>query len=406
MAEPSFVIVGAGLAGLRAAETVRAEGFAGRVVLIGDEPHLPYDRPPLSKGVLDGSRSPDSTRLRDESFYVDNDIDVVVGRRVAALRPHEGTVELADGTIVAATKVLLATGGRPRTLAVRGADLPGVRLLRTLDDAVAVASELDPGAAVVVIGAGFIGAEVAASARTIGCEVTMLEAAPIPLGRALGPDIAERYGAHHRARGVNLRCAIGVDAIEGTRRVQAVTTTDGVRYPAEVVVVGIGIVPNTELADAAGITLGNGIVVDETCRTSNPAVFAAGDVADFHSTVVDRRVRRESWQNALDQGAAAAMSMLGKGSRYCETPWFWTDQYDLKLQMAGTPEPTDDVVWRGDPDSGEFCAFYLRDGILTGAVGINRPKDVRAALALIMAHKAVPAELLADPSIDLRKATR
>ncbi|SFQ28782.1 3-phenylpropionate/trans-cinnamate dioxygenase ferredoxin reductase subunit [Actinomadura madurae] len=403
---PTYVIVGAGLAGMRAAETLRQEGFDGRLVLIGDEPHLPYDRPPLSKGVLDGSREAESTRLRDESFYVDNAIEVVSGRPVTALRPRLAAVELGDGAVLPADKVLLATGAGPRPLNVPGADLPGVAYLRTLDDALALAGELRAGAAVVVIGAGFVGAEVAASARSLGCDVTMLETAPVPLGRVLGPDIARRFTALHLAHGVNLRCAVGVEAIEGAQHVQAVTTTDGVSHPADVVVVGIGALPNSDLAAQAGITVDDGVIVDELCRTGNPHVFAAGDVARFWSPVADRRVRRENWQNAIDQGAAAAMSMLGKGSAYRESPWFWSDQYDLKLHMAGAPEPTDDVVWRGDPSGADFCAFYVRDGVLTGAVGVNRPKDVRAALTAITARLTVPPEILADPAIDLRKATR
>jgi len=406
MTEPTFVIVGASLAGLRAAEALRTEGFAGRVVLIGEEPHLPYDRPPLSKGVLDGSQSAASTFLRDESFYAEHQIDVVLGQRATALRPSEGAVELADGSTITAEKVLLTTGGRARRLAVPGADLAGVHELRTLDDALAVGEAFRAGARVVVIGAGFIGAEVAASARTVGCEVTMLEVADVPLGRVLGRDICERYAAHHRRLGVDLRTGIGIDSIEGIGHVHAVVTADGVRHLADVVVVGVGIVPNVELAADAGIRVDNGITVDELSRTSNPNVFAAGDVTNFHSTFLDRRVRRENWQNATDQGAAAAAAMLGRGKPYREAPWFWSDQYDLKLQMAGNPEPTDDVIWRGTLDSTNFCAFYVRDGVLVGAVGVNRPKDMRAALELVVARRMVPEALLADASIDLRKAMR
>lgn len=406
MSRRSVVIVGASLAGVRAAESLRHEGFSGRIVLVGDEVALPYDRPPLSKAVLEGSRPASSTLLRTESFYVEHEIELVLGTRVVRLLPDRASVELADGRTFVGNRVLLTTGARPRPLDVPGADLAGVHVLRTLDDAAALAGDLHPGARVVVIGAGFIGAEVAATARVLGCEVTMLERDSLPMGRVLGPQLGEYYAALHRAHGVEARYGVGVDVIEGRERVCAVRTADGIRYEADVVVVGVGSLPNVELAADAGLRVANGIVVDEMCRTSNPGVFAAGDVANFWSSVVGGRVRRESWQNAHDQGGAAAVAMLGRPAPYRESPWFWSDQYDHRMHWAGTPAATDELVWRGSVEDDGFCVFFRRDGVLTGAVGINRPKDVRAALALIVTHREVAADLLADPGVDLRKALR
>jgi 3-phenylpropionate/trans-cinnamate dioxygenase ferredoxin reductase subunit len=403
MHEQTFAIIGASLAGVRAAETLRSEGFEGRVILIGDERHLPYDRPPLSKKVLTGETTPESTTLRDATFYDGNQIELVLGSGAVALRPASREIELANGTKVVADKVLLATGGRASRLNVPGSDLDGVHVLRSMDDAVTVSAALKMGPSVVVIGAGFIGAEVAASARQVGCDVTMIESAPIPLSRVLGPEIGERYAAEHRRHGVHLFTGLGVDHIAGQGRVRSVVATDGTEFPADLVVVGVGIQPNVELAAGIGLMVDNGIVVDELCATANPAVFAAGDVANHPSLALGRRVRHEQWQHASDHGAAAAKSMLGKGEPYGGVLWFWSDQYNLNLQMAGHPDPGDHIVWRGDLDSENFCAFYLSDGQLTGAVGVNRPKDVRAVMMLMAAGLSLSPEQLADPSVDIRK---
>ncbi len=406
MDEPTFVIVGASLAGLRAAETLRTEGFDGRVVLVGEEPHLPYDRPPLSKGILDRSAVPASIRFREAAYFDEQRIELVLGRRAVAIRRADATVDLDDGTSLRADRVLIATGGRGRELPIPTAHLSGVHQLRSLDDAMAIRDALVPGATVVVIGGGFIGAEVAASARTVGCDVTIIELADVPLARALARDMSLRFADEHRAAGVTLCTGVGVSAIEGVDHVTAVVDSTGVHHRADVVVVGIGLVPNVELAAEAGLAVDNGVVVDEHCATSNPAVFAAGDVANFHSSALGRRVRRENWQNAADQGAAAALGMLDRATPYCESPWFWSDQYDLRLHLCGRSDGADQVVWRGDLASASACAFYLRDGVLIGAAGINRPKDVRAALSLVVGGRSVPADVLADESIDLRKAFR
>ena len=406
MSQRCFVVVGASLAGLRAAETLREQGFDGRIVLIGEEPHLPYDRPPLSKSILDGSQQPETLRFRDQQFYDDQNIELMLGYRAIKLRAAEGSVELDDGASIRADRVLLATGGRGRELPIATAHLRNVHQLRTLSDALSIRESLTPGASIVVIGAGFIGAEVAASARTCGCEVTMIELADLPLSRAVEHDMCVRIAQAHRTAGVSLRTGTGVTTIEGVDRVTAVIDSKGIRHDADAVVVGIGIVPNVELAADAGLIVDNGIVVDQLCTTSNPAVFAAGDVANFHSTTLNRRVRRENWQNATDQGASAALGMLGRGVPYRETPWFWSDQYDLKLHIAGHTEGADRVVWRGQLSSNSSCAFFLRNGMLIGAAGINRPKEVRAALQYVLDERAISASVLADESIDLRRAFR
>ncbi|WP_067452156.1 NAD(P)/FAD-dependent oxidoreductase [Actinomadura macra] len=405
----THVIVGAGLAGGRAAGTLREEGFDGRVILIDAEPHPPYERPPLSKELILGTKEPADARLFPEPFYQDNDIELLLGADVARLVPEERRVELADGASVPADKVLLTTGSRPRPLPVPGADLEGVHHLRTLDDAQAIRAALQDGAALVVVGGGFIGAELASSARALGNRVTMVELDHLPMRRVLGDDIAELLTRHHRERGVRVITQAGVERFEGGgtpgRRVRRVVTTDGQSIPADLVVVGVGVLPNDELAARSGLAVGDGVLVDEYCATSHPDVYAAGDVARHPNPVLGGPVRLEHFQNAQNQGMAAARSMLGKGEPYAQVPWFWSDQYELNIQMSGHPRPTDTVVWRGEPDDMRFTACYLRDGVLVAAIGVNRPRDVRAATGLIAARARPDENLLADTSVDIRRTT-
>jgi len=328
---------------------------------------------------------------------------------VVQVLPGERAVELAGGERLKADKVLLCTGGGVRRLDVPGAKLGGVHYLRDIDDAAAVRARLTEGASVVVVGAGFIGAEVAACARQSGCDVTVIEVADVPLWRVLGRELGELYARAHRERGVDLRTGVGVDRIEGDSCARAVVSTDGDVIEADVVVVGVGIEPATELAERAGIKTGNGILVDELCQTSLDGVYAAGDVANHPNPILGERVRLEHWQNAQNQGVAAARSMLGGTEAFAEVPWFWSDQYDLNLQMAGHPRATDSVVWRGERDALDFSAFYLRDGVLVGIVAVsgsraaNRGREVRAAMKLIERRATVDAADLADESVDLRK---
>lgn len=399
---PAFVVVGANLAGGRAVETLRAEGFDGRIVLIGAEPHRPYERPPLSKEVLRGEQVPAKAFLRDESWYAENGIEVRLGVRVTALDAAAKTLTLEDGERVAFDKCLLATGGRPRRLRVPGAELDGVFTLRTIEDALAIREHLAPAVPVVVIGAGFIGAEVAASATQMGCRVTVLEIADVPLGRALGPELGNIYAEILREHGIDLRTGVGVARIEGDTHARRVIASDGAALDAGAVIVGVGIDPEISLAEAAGLEVADGIVVDERCRTSAPDVFAAGDVANHPNPILGERIRVEHWQNAQNQGAAAARSMLGREEPFAEVPWFWSDQFDLNIQMAGHPISWDRIAFRGDIGSRSFSAFYLRAGAVAAVLGVNRFKDVRAGRALVAARTAVAAESLADEGIDLK----
>lgn len=405
----TYAIVGGGLAGTRAAEALRGAGFGGRIVLIGAEPDLPYDRPPLSKDVLTGAMTPEQTVLRPADAWAADEIELLLGTRVDRLLPAERRLLLTEGggrsSSLDVDKVLFATGGRARRLDVPGADNEGVYYFRTLADALAVRGRLRPDAPVVVVGAGFIGAEVAACARQAGCRVTVLEVADVPLRRVLGAEMGARYARYHRERGVDLRLGVGVERIEGDGRVRAVVATDGSRIEAACVIVGIGIEPELEVAAEAGVATGDGIIVDEHCRTSVENVYAAGDVACAPNPFLGGRVRLEHWQNAQNQGVAAGRSMAGAGEPYGEVPWFWSDQFDLRLQLAGHISPDHQVVYRGDPESTAFCAFYHRDGVLHGALGINRPREVRAAMRLIAKGARVDVRELAEEGRDLRKLT-
>jgi 3-phenylpropionate/trans-cinnamate dioxygenase ferredoxin reductase subunit len=396
LTKSTFILLGGGLASATAASTLRAEGFDGRVIIVGDENHVPYSRPPLSKDVLRGEKSPERTWLRPRAWYANKDIELQLGVRAVAVDPRAHRVELAGGTRLAYDKLLVATGGIPRNLDIPGTDLPGVFYLRRLDDALALRERLIPAAQVVVIGAGFIGAEVAASARTLGCKVTMLEIAAIPLGRALGPSVGQVYADLHREHGVELCTGVGVERIEGHGHAQRVVTTDGRVHEASVVVIGVGLLPDLDLARRSGFATGNGVVVDEYCQTSVDDVFAAGDIAYHPNQFLGRRIRIEHWQNAQHQGTAAARNMLGQQKPFREVPWVWSDQYEHNLQIVGLPGPTERVVVRGDAATRNFSAFFVRDGRLAAALAVNRPEDVRVARLMIQHGTEVTEAQLGD----------
>lgn len=402
----TLVVIGANLAGGRAVETLRQEGFDGRVVLVGDEPDRPYERPPLSKQVLRSEAEPSSVFLREESWYAEHDVDLALGRRAVRLDPEVRRIVLDDGEELGYDSCLLATGGRPRILEVPGAGLDGVRYLRTLADATALAAALREQPRVVVIGAGFIGAEVAASARAAGCPTTMLELLDLPLVRVLGEQVGRVYAEIHADHGVELRLGEGVERFDGDGRVEAVVGASGRVYPADLVVVGVGMVPNVELAERAGAEVADGIVVDDRCRTSLPGVFAAGDVARRPDAYSGGSIRVEHFQNAANQGPAAARNMLGRDEAFQEVPWFWSDQYDVNLQMAGHPPADGQRVVRGDIAAREFVCFTLAGGRVASAVGLNAGRDIAVARRLIERGVAVDAQTLADPGVNLRDLLR
>jgi NADPH-dependent 2,4-dienoyl-CoA reductase/sulfur reductase-like enzyme len=402
---PRFVVIGAGHAGGRAAEAMRALGFSGHILLIGDEPHLPYERPPLSKELLQGK--PEMFQLmRPEAFWREKQIECRLGVRATAIDPAARTVTLADGTREPYDKLLLTTGGAVRRLAVPGADLGNVRYLRTLDDSRAIDAALAPGRKVVVIGGGFIGLEVAASARLRGCEVTVIELADRLMARGTLPEISATFLALHRERGVDVRLNTGVARLEGAGAVERVVTSGGEAIAADLVVVGVGIVPDTALAETAGIRCANGIVVDEFCRTSAPDIFAAGDVTSHFNPIYGRHIRLESWQNAQNQAIAAARVMCGQETPYAELPWMWSDQFDAKLEIAGIPERWSEVVFRGDITGRDFMIFLLEAGRVVGAMSVNQPRDMRFARRLLQTGKTIDAAALADPAVSMRELAR
>ncbi|WJJ14362.1 FAD-dependent oxidoreductase (plasmid) [Prescottella equi] len=398
----TYAVVGASLAGARAVETLRKDGFAGRVVLIGAEHHLPYDRPPLSKEVMLGRRSPGELLIHPANFYSDNDVDLMLGVRATGIDTHGRRIELASGRAVAADKVLLCTGTTPRRPAIPGLHLEGVHFLRTVEDSLAIRDALACGISLVIIGGGLIGIELAASARALGNEVTVLERESGLMRRVLGARIGDRLSRMHSEQGIRIYTDTEVDRIAGDRRVRRVHTSRGAVIDADVVVVGVGVLPATEVAEHSGIAIDNGIRVNEFCETTVSGVYAAGDVANQPLDAGEARIRLEHWQNAQNQGIAAARSMLGLREPFRDVPWFWSDQGETNIQAAGHLSPDDDIVWRGDPESLEFTAFHLRDSVLTGVVGVNRRRDVRMTMGLIDKKIRPEPSLLADPTVDLR----
>ncbi|WP_372664721.1 NAD(P)/FAD-dependent oxidoreductase [Amycolatopsis kentuckyensis] len=394
----AFVIVGAGLTGAKAAETLRAEGFAGRVVLVGAEPDLPYERPPLSKGYLLGQDDRASVFVHDEKWYADQGIEVLTGRRVTALDRAAREIELADGERLGYTKLLLATGASPRRLRVPGNDLEGVHYLRRLAHADRLRDALAAGGRVVVAGAGWIGLETAAAARTYGCEVTVVEPSPSPLHATLGPELGAFFAGLHRRHGVDLRLGTGVTGFAGDTSVTAVRTEAG-EIPADVVVVGIGARPETQLAEEAGLAVDDGVCVDASLRTEDPDVFAAGDVASAWHPRYDRRVRVEHWAAATNGGPAAALSMLGREVVYDDLPYFFSDQYDVGMEFTGwfPPGGYDRVVTRGTDEA--FHAFWLAGGRVVAGLHVNQWDDgLDAVRELIRSGRTVDPDLLADPA--------
>jgi 3-phenylpropionate/trans-cinnamate dioxygenase ferredoxin reductase subunit len=395
-----IVIIGAGQAGVQAAATLRFEGFGGTLTLIGDESFPPYQRPPLSKAYLAGDFARERLFLKPDSFYADTACDLRLN--VAATSIDRGTksVRLSDGTTLAYDLLLLATGARVRKVAVPGADLAGVYYLRGIDDVDGLRPHFTAGARLAVVGGGYIGLEVAAVAVKHGLEVTVVEAAERVLVRAASPQLSAFYEQEHRAHGVTFQLGAMAEAFEGTARVEAVKTNRD-RVRADFVLAGVGIVPNCELALQAGLACDNGIMVDEFAATSDPDIFAAGDCTS-HPGFAGGRVRLESVQNAIDQAKHAVLAMLGQPAPYREVPWFWSDQYDLKLQIAGLARAGDATVQRGDPRTRKFSVFHLRDGVVAAVEAVNAAPDYIVGRKLIAARARISPERLADVAVPVK----
>jgi 3-phenylpropionate/trans-cinnamate dioxygenase ferredoxin reductase component len=396
-----LVIVGGGQAAAQAVQSLRQQNFAGAITLLADEPYPPYQRPPLSKKYLAGELTRERLLLRPAAFYAEKGVTLEQNARVEEVDAAGRHLRLRDGRTLAYDRLLLATGSRVRTLDVPGATLPGVHYLRTIADVDGITASLAPGARFVLVGAGYIGLEVAAVMRQRGFDVTVLEAFDRVMARAVSVEVSSFYEAVHRAAGVVIHCGAAVKALHGTARVSAVETADGRSFACDAVIVGIGIVPNVELAGAAGLECNNGIVVDEFARTADPHIVAAGDCTNHPLPLVDRRVRLESVPNAIHQAKIAAATLVGAPVAYSEVPWFWSDQYDLKLQIAGLSTGYDEVVLRGDPTTRSFAAFYLRAGQLLAVDAINSPKEFIAAKKLVASRARIAPDVLRDASVDL-----
>lgn len=397
-----FAIIGAGQSGGWTAKTLRDEGFEGRIILFGDEPYPPYERPPLSKEVLLGDQPLESTYLWPDDSYDEWNVELRLDTRVASISPADHSLTLENGETIPYDRLMIATGGRARPLPVAGADLDGVHYLRAISDTVAIREGIAQGSRIFVVGGGWIGLEVAAAARKQGVEVTLVEALDQLCGRALTPEFAARLLKIHLDHGVDIRLNTSIDHFEGDGNLARAVLSDGETIDCATAVIGIGLIANTELADAAGLETDNGIVVDDKGRTSDPDIFAAGDVTNHPNALLGRRIRLESWENAQNQAIAAAKSMLDKGEAYNEVPWFWSDQYDVNIQLVGLPEDCDQTVLRGDADAHEFIEFYLKNGCVEGAAAMNNARDLRFTKRLIQAQKAVDPAQLADPAIKLQ----
>jgi 3-phenylpropionate/trans-cinnamate dioxygenase ferredoxin reductase subunit len=396
---PAVVVVGAGLAAAKAVESMRAQGFAGAITIVGDEPERPYERPALSKDYLQGRSSVDDLFVHPHDWYREHDVETRFADAAVSIDRAADAVTLDSGAVLPYDRLLLATGSRPRRLDVPGADLAGVLSLRRIGDSDRLREAFGATSRVAIVGAGWIGLETAAAARAAGLEVTVLETAPLPLARVLGDELATYFADLHRRHGVDLRTSVSVAELLGSDGHVTGVRLGDTEVVADRVVVGVGVVPNTELASAAGLEVDNGIVVDQHLRTSDPSIFAAGDVANAHNTTLGRRLRVEHWDNAVRQGTLAGRTMLDQDGAYDWQPYFYTDQYDLGMEYVGAASPDDTVAIRGDRDGGELIAFWLEGDRLTAGMNVNVwdvSDDIRALLG-----RSVDVARLTDPQIPL-----
>lgn len=403
MSNEHCVIVGGSHAAASLAAALRSEGWEGAISIIGDEPHLPYHRPPLSKAYFCGEKSDAEILIRPETFYQQNNIDLVLGSRVEDIDTEAKTVTLHDGATISYTKLALTTGAKVRKIPIPGSDLKGVYYLRDLGDVDQIKKYVVTGKRAVIVGGGYIGLETAASLRKLGMEVTVLEALPRVLQRVTAPEVSAFYTRVHREEGVDLRTEVAIEGIVGDGKVGAVKLADGTEIDCNLVVVGVGVIPETELAEKAGLKIDNGIVVNEHAVTSNPDIVAAGDCTQHYNPIYQTHLRLESVQNATDQAKIAAKSLCGKPLVYNALPWFWSDQYDLKLQIAGLSQGFDQVVVRGDTESGRsFAAFYYKAGRLIAVDAVNRPKEFMMTKRALTEGKNADPALVRDESVDVK----
>lgn len=398
----TLIIAGAGHAAGQVVATLKQRQFAGRIVLVGDEPYLPYQRPPLSKKYLAGELPAERLHFKPASFYEADNIELRLETRIESLDRSRRLVTTEDGRSLEYDRAILALGSRARRLPVAGSELQGIHYLRNIADVDAIRAELAPGKSVVIVGAGYIGLEVAAVCTQLGLEVTVIEMADRVMSRVVSPGVSDFFESLHRQRGVDLRLDTGLEAFVGESRVDAVVTGNGDRIDADLVIVGVGIVPNTEIAGAAGLAVDNGIVVDDRCRTADERIYAVGDCTSHPNGIYGRSVRLESVHNALEQAKTAASNVCGHEARYSQVPWFWSDQYEVKLQIAGLSEGYDQVILRGDPAGGSFACFYLLDRRLIAVDAINSPHEFMQAKNLISERARPDPGQLADPDIQLR----
>lgn len=400
----TILIIGGGQAGAQGVDTLRREGFGGRLVLIGDEPELPYQRPPLSKKYLSGELPVDRLLFRHRTFYEQHHAELLLGASAAKLDASTRTVLLDDGTQLQYDRLLLCLGSVPRRLTCPGSDLSGVHYLRGIGDAAAIRADIKQGARAVIVGGGYIGLETAATCRMMGCEVTVLEMADRIMNRVVAPRVSDYFQQEHRAQGIRILCDTHVAAFEGSGRAERVVCADGSNHEADLVIVGVGTIPTTGLARDAGLACDNGIVVDKFCRTSDPAIYAAGDCTNQPSPHYGRRVRLESVDNAFEQAKAAAQNMLDRGIAHDRVPWFWSDQFDNKLLIIGLSQDHDQLILRGDPANRSFSVCYLRNRELLALEAVNHSKDYMAARKIIAERTRLDPAKLADPAVPLKEA--
>jgi 3-phenylpropionate/trans-cinnamate dioxygenase ferredoxin reductase subunit len=401
MSKPTFVIVGASLAGAKAAEELRSQGFEGHVVLVGAEAERPYERPPLTKDYLRGESEREKAYVHAADFYVQNDVELKIDTVVTAIDPAGSRLTLDDDRVLEFDRLLLTTGAEPRRLSIDGADLDGVYHLRTFADCDVLRERLEDGGRVVVVGAGWIGSEFAASARQRGLEVTVIDPLALPNERIFGAEIGAFYRDVHAEHGVDLVLGEGAEAFTGDGAVAAVRTSGGREIGCDFVVVGIGVAPRVDLANDAGLEVDNGILVDEKLQTSTANVFAAGDVARAQHPFYGERLRLEHWSNALNQGPAAARAMLGKPTSYDRIPYFFSDQYDVGMEYAGYAPEWDEVAFRGERDSGEFIAFWIKDQRVLAGMNVNVWDVNEHIQALIRSRQPIQTAALTDPDTPL-----